>query len=377
MSSESKEKKFGSIDDAATVIEPRSPPATQAGSPDALDRATKKLPHFDAPPHAGRALEKQEVPAIPKDERTAPRIGEYALIARFPSSASAEVFLGYKLSTFGFIRRAVVKWTDRERSDYEIVRQLLLDEGRAISFVDHPNIVTVLDLADCRSGTYLALEYVSGTDLRRVFSGLQKRGLRLPIEHVAYLARELLHGLDHAHRALGPDGQPLEIVHRDVNPSNVLISTDGHIKLTDFGAVLMQGRMQSATAPGIVKGKIRYLAPEYISEQHCTHRVDVYSVGVMLYELLSGELAFSREDSTTSMVMIVRDGLRLKNLRNAPEIPEALVDIVEKATHRKPKKRYASAAAMRDALENWLESRGAYVSPARFARHLEANHLLK
>src|SRR5688572_25996998 len=168
------EKEKLGIHEASTVIEhisttrPASP-ADSGSKKEAL--ATEGLPSIAVPPHASKVLEGSG-PKVVKDESTAPRIGEYALIARFPSSATAEVFLGYKVTNFGFIRRAVVKWTDRARSDYEKVRDTLLDEGRAISFVDHPNIVTILDMGDDDSGTYIALEYVAGTDLRRVMAEL-------------------------------------------------------------------------------------------------------------------------------------------------------------------------------------------------------------
>ncbi|MCK6551596.1 protein kinase [Myxococcota bacterium] len=263
--------------DSRTLIARRRPPAEiPKSTAEALHLATGALPSIAVPPHAERVLT-GEAPISAFEEAlresTAPRIGEYALIARFPSSRAADVFLGYKVSNFGFIRRAVVKFVDRARYDYELVRQKLLDEARAISFVDHPNIVSVLDLAEDEVGTYVALEYVAGTDLRRLMVDLGHRNDRVPLEHALFIVLELLRGLAHVHAARGPRGEPLHIVHRDVNPSNILVSSDGHVKLTDFGAVLMDGRFQDATAPGTVKGKVRYLAPEYITEQTATSKV--------------------------------------------------------------------------------------------------------
>lgn len=371
------ERRFPGIPEAVTVVDPRPGPPQPAAAEPKTPSSAEPLPSIAVPPHAARVLDAQRVesPAPPReDEDTAPRIGGYALIARFPSSHIAEVFLGYKVSTFGFIRRAVVKWTDRRRPDYERVRQNLLDEARAISFVDHPNIVTILDLADDESGTHLALEYVAGTDLRRIASELARRGSRLPASFACLVVVEVLRGLAHVHAARGPDGRPLRIIHRDVNPSNVLVSEDGHIKLTDFGAVHMTGRVQDTTAPGTVKGKVRYLAPEYISEQICTAQVDVYSAGVMLFELLSGAPVFSGPSTAASMMRIVRDGLPYEELE-AKGIAPDLLELVRRATERDPERRYASAGAMGDALEDWMEQAGLFVSPSRFSAHLHREGL--
>lgn len=360
---------------AAHPNEPRdTKPQLSSFETDALHRATDALPNIDVPPFAERMLETtlHGIASAPADqESTAPRIGEYALVARFPSSATAEVFLGYKTTNFGFIRRAVVKWTDRHRYDYELIRQKLLDEARAISFVDHPNLVSIIDLAEDELGTYVALEYVAGTDLRRVMVELSSRNDRLPLEHTLYMMSEILRGLAHVHVARGPSGQPLNIVHRDVNPSNILISTDGHMKLTDFGAVLMDGRFQDSTAPGTVKGKVRYLAPEYIQSQIATPQVDVYGIGLMLFELLTGRPVFMARDETTAMIKIVREGVPLRELEETG-VPRPLQHIVARATSRDPAQRYPTALEMCAVLESWMATEGMFVSPSRLAAYLSS-----
>jgi serine/threonine-protein kinase len=383
----------GIIDEASTVIEARrdrSPEDPPEGAPsvnaatrkedaaaEILHRATEALPAIEVPPHAERLLGEGSLSIRDNTgETTAPRIGEYALIARFPSSQTADVFLGYKVSNFGFIRRAVVKWTDRFRYDYDLIRQKLLDEARAISFVDHPNIVTILDLAEDDLGTYVALEYVAGTDLRRVMVELGNRKDRFPADHAAYVVTEILRGLEHVHRAQGPDGEPLNIIHRDVNPSNILISGDGHVKLTDFGAVHMDGRFQDSTAPGTVKGKVRYLAPEYITSQVCTHQVDIYGVGVMLFELLTGKPCFLAKDETNAMFKIVSEGLPVDELRELG-VPFDLQRIVERATRRDPKERYAAAQDMCNAMEDWMTSAGVFISPTKLSTYLHSHGLLQ
>ncbi len=362
--------------DAATVLENQSPAPKPPGAiTGVLLHATEALPSIDVPPHAARVLQsRQPTPTPSPTEDTAPRIGEYALIARFPSSSAADVFLGYKVAQFGYIRRAVVKWTGADRDDFRLRRQTLLDEARAISFVDHPNIVTLLDVADSNVGTYFAVEYVAGTDLRRVLTTLSDRGERLPYELSCFVACEVLRGLEYVHTARGADGQPLDIVHRDVNPSNVLVSEDGHVKLTDFGTVLMQGRMQDATAPGMVKGKVRYLAPEYIADQTCTKSVDLYSVGAMLFEMVTGRPCFSGNTNASIMMRIVRDGLPYQELVDNA-VPEGLAAIVMRATARHADERYPTATDLVHALEAYLHASGAFVSPSTLGTHLHAHAL--
>ena len=385
----SDKKKFELIPEAATIVEikksipPEAPTVANNPLPNSkppgivtnvLQHATEALPSIDVPPHAASVLERAPTPTPSPNEATAPRIGEYALIARFPSSSAADVFLGYKVAQFGYIRRAVVKFTGADRADYAHRRQTLLDEARAISFVDHPNIVTLLDVSEETSGTYFAVEYVAGTDLRRILGELTDRKERLPLEQSCYIACEVLRGLEYVHTARGPNGDALGIVHRDVNPSNVLVSEDGHVKLTDFGTVLMSGRMQDKTAPGMVKGKVRYLAPEYIADQTCTSRVDLYSVGAMLFEMVTGRPCFSGNTNASIMMRIVREGLPYGELRERG-VPDGLSAIVLNATARHADERFSTATDMVHAIEDWLASDERFVSASRLSTYLHANGL--
>ena len=359
-------------DEAPTSVE--SVESVDAASPREISQATEALPTIEVPPHAPRVLaDAGRKPPIPQQD-SAPRVGEYVLVARFPSSTTADVFLGYKQSNFGFVRRAVVKWVDPRRPDFDSARNSLLDEARALSFLDHPNVVSVLDVVDNELGVMLALEYVAGTDLRRVIRTLNRRGDRMPVGPAVFIVCEVLRALAHAHAARDPDGQPLNLVHRDVNPSNVLIAEDGYVKLGDFGTVLMQGRLQNQTGRGLVKGKVRYLAPEYILDQVATQRVDFYSTGVMLFEMLTGRPCFSAENATQTMLRIVRDGLAYEDLRKV-QVPERLIDIIAKTTNRDPNERPATARAMATQLEDWMQSQGHFASSGRLADYLSGASL--
>jgi serine/threonine-protein kinase len=173
---------------------------------------------------------------------------------------------------------------------------------------------------------------------------------------------------------VGPDDRPLEIVHRDVNPSNVLVSVDGHVKLTDFGMVHMTGRMQAPTGPHVVKGKYRYLAPEYIADQVLMPQADVYGAGIMLYEMLTGELCFHGEEVATVMSRIVHEGVPYKRLDRAG-VPRDLRKVVKYATERDPAKRFGTAKETYVAIENFLRKNKLYVSPSTLADFLKAANM--
>jgi serine/threonine-protein kinase len=311
---------------------------------------------------------KPELEATPH-KPTLARIGDYHLVGRFPSSAATMVFLAHKSSPFGVIRRAVVKWAGRSLDNFEHSRSMLLDEARAIAFLDHPNLVTIFDVGEDAAGVHLAVEYVPGPDLRRIVQELRRRGEKMPERLVLYAMIEVLRGLEHAHSAVGPDEQPLRIVHRDVNPSNIVVANTGHVKLTDFGMVHMRGRLQVPTAPHIVKGKYRYMAPEYIAEQLVTAQADIYSVGLVMLELLTGELFFTGEEPVRAMTRIVQEGVPYQIMREHDLDPE-LQTIIRQATHRDPLKRFASARAMVEMIEQYLRRSGVYVSPSDMAAYL-------
>lgn len=294
------------------------------------------------------------------------RLGDFTVTRTYHSGMVDGVFLAYKSSQHGLATQAVLKWARRGRPDYDIKREVLLDEARALSLIHHPGIVRFLDSNEDEGGCYIAIEYVPGTDLRAVLSELARNNLRMPTSMACYVAQHILRALDHAHRAVDESGAPLDIVHRDVTPSNILIAHDGHLKLTDFGVVRMRNRQQRETMPGLVKGKFRYMAPEYVSGSTPSPRSDLYAVGVTLFELFTGQHAFNQEGRQNIFKQIMEQGLDLEPMR-LNGIPENLVQLVARATHRDPNQRFASAGAMADALEMWLAREGTYVSSTALA----------
>ena len=301
-----------------------------------------------------------------------PVVGDYAVMHRLGGGSMAELYLAHKIAKFGVIHHAVIKQVKRSRPDYRHLQEMLLDEARATASFDHPNVVKLYDVGETDHGVFLALEYVNGTDLRRVNAELRQRKEALPFELAAFIVGEVLRGLHHAHIAVGLDGQPLELVHRDVNPSNVLISRSGHVKLADFGVVRMRERLQQATEPGLVKGKYAYLAPEYIAGEPCSVQTDIYAAGIMLFELLSGRECFNGNTAYEVMWKIVNKGVPMYRL-SREGVPDDLQRVVQRATSMVPERRYETAQDMANALEAWLMRSGrhatAWVLSVFFSRH--------
>jgi serine/threonine protein kinase len=303
-----------------------------------------------------------------------PEIEGYRVVARVSESRATNVYLAYRRERVGNARRVVLKWVPKNRPSYVDDRVRLLDEALAMSFLDHPNIARLVEAGEINEGSLLAVEYVEGVDLRRSMTSLIARGERLPVELCVHVILEVLRGLDHVHQATTPNGEPLGIVHRDATPSNVLISTSGHVVLADFGIVRMRGRLQDPTAPGMVKGKFRYLAPELVKNGAITQRVDLYSTGVMLFELLTGNFWAQGPTSVQVMKRIVDEGLPLETLAQIGA-PSELCGVVALATEKEPSRRFSSAKEMMSAMESWMIQRGAYVSPSILAGHFASRGL--
>ena len=302
-------------------------------------------------------------------------IGPYQVVERLGGGAMAELYLAHKRSPYGFVRRAVVKRVKRSRPDSAQLQEMLLDEARATACFDHPNLVSLFDVGETEEGVYLALEYVEGSDLRRVNAKLRARKEALPFELAVFVTVEVLRGLHHAHTSKDQDGRLLEIIHRDVNPSNVLIARSGHVKLADFGVVRMRERVQQQTEPGLVKGKYAYLAPEYIAGEPCSIQTDVYAAGIMLFELLSGRECFSGKTAYEVMWKIVNKGVPMYRLEREG-VPEDLQRIVQRATAMAPERRYQSAQDMANALEAWLMRSGRHATPWVLSVFFQRHELL-
>lgn len=234
--------------------------------------------------------------------------------------------------------------------------RMFLDEASLLAQLAHPGIARVFDLGHDGAAYYLAMEYVPGFDLMTVSLEYERQGEWISPELAARVVADAAAALHDAHEARGARGQLLNIIHRDVTPHNILVSTKGEVKLIDFG-VAKHSFASHRTAAGLVKGKYPYMAPEQVSGQAIDRRADVYALGLVLYELLSNTRAIAGETEVEQI-----ENARLSRIRPIeqlrPNVPEAVRRIIAGCLHPQADGRYATAQALQTDLEGWLRTEG-------------------
>lgn len=255
-------------------------------------------------------------------------------------------------SVAGFEKIVALKTIHQRLSSDPEFTQLLVDEANITAQLSHRNIVQVIDLGQVNGTHYIAMEYVDGSDLGRLLTSARERKMLLSPRVAAYVAREIADGLEHAHKKNGPDGKPLRIVHRDVSPPNVLVSTAGEVKITDFGIAKASLRA-SRTGAGVVKGKYAYMAPEQAKALPVDHRADIFSLGCVLYELAVGKPVYPDMALPVLLDRVARAVFEPPE-RARPGLPPKLVEIIKKSLAAKVEDRFQSARQMADALTDVL-----------------------
>jgi serine/threonine protein kinase len=282
--------------------------------------------------------------------------GKYSLLHRVDTGGMAEVFRAKAFGVEGFERIVAVKRIlPNIAADLDFIT-MFIDEAKLAVQLTHANIAQIFDLGRVGESYFIALEYVHGKDLRAVFDHAVERREQLPVELVAYVMMKICEGLDYAHEKRDPAGRPLELVHRDVSPQNMLVSFEGDVKLIDFG-IAKAANKASRTRAGILKGKFGYLSPEQVRGESVDRRSDVFGVGTVLHELLTGERLFIG-DSEFSTIEKVRSGeIPSPRILNR-HVPKELARIVMRALARERENRYQTALELHDALQNFLHTRG-------------------
>ena len=294
--------------------------------------------------------------------------GHYVLLERLGVGGMAEVFFATAKGAEGFERPVAIKRILRNLSDDVDFVQMFVDEAKIAVQLQHPNIVQVLDLGIVDGEYFIAMEFVHGKDLRAIQDAVHQAGQRMPLKVAVHVALRVCEGLHHAHFATGPQGMPLGVVHRDVTPQNVLVSYDGEVKVADFGLAKAAGRA-TQTRSGVVKGKLAYMAPEAFRGLALDLRSDVYSVGILLWEMLTGDRLFlGRNDAET--VRKAQAGVVPSLVGFDPAIPPELDAIVQRALARDRDDRYLTAEALHDDLEAFVYSAQQYMTTSALATWL-------
>ncbi len=311
----------------------------------------------------------QEILSTHEPAEILPRkFDRYLLLKKIATGGMAEIYLAKQSGLEGFEKVVVLKRILSHLAQDEEFVSMFLDEARIAAKLSHPNIVQIYDLGKADDTYYIAMEYVSGRNVQHLVAKQQERGETIPVEHVVRIVAGVCDGLFYAHSRKDYNGQQLNIVHRDISPQNVLVSLAGGVKVVDFGIAKASTQL-AQTRAGVLKGKYAYMSPEQVKGAKIDHRSDIFAVGLVMYEMLTGQRAFERESSLKTLKAIVQEKpLNPRELN--PEIPMDVVKLLSKALEKNPDKRYKTAQEMQLALEEYLETSPKKSNNVRLSRFM-------
>ncbi len=288
--------------------------------------------------------------------------GRYLLLERLAIGGMAEVFRAKITSSHGFEKILVIKRILPHLAADPSFVSMFIDEAKLTAQLTHPKIVQVLDFGAVNGQFFTALEYIDGFDALGLLRTAAQKRVQLPRSLAVFIISEVLEALDYAHNARDMEGKPMQIVHRDISPSNLFMSKRGDVKLGDFGIAHAQ-RRESKTQAGTLKGKYGYMSPEQVVGKPIDARSDLFAIGVVLAELLTGRRLFTAA-ADLDVLLKVRD-VKLDRLdKYGADLPPRLDKIVRRALRKDPDERFQSAADLREELADYLFSTGQRMGPS-------------
>jgi serine/threonine protein kinase len=300
-------------------------------------------------------------PSAPVSDRPEPQkgaaftpesFGKYFLVDKIAMGGMAEIFKAKSFGHGGFENLLVIKRILSHLSDNEQFVRMFMDEAKVSALLQHNNVVRIYDFGKLRENYFIAMECVEGKDVKLILRKLAERRKLLPREFAVYIAMEAAKGLDYAHKRTTLQGQPLSIVHRDVSPSNILVSYHGEIKVADFGIVKAANCAEDTDA-GMLKGKFEYMSPEQAGGRDLDRRSDIFSLGIILHEMLTGRRLFKSEDEIKTLERIKAGDVDPPSTLN-PSVPARLDEIVMRALAKDADDRYQDARELHADLLEFL-----------------------
>ncbi|MFO0709526.1 MAG: serine/threonine-protein kinase [Sandaracinus sp.] len=348
---------------------PTTPETTDEGDLDiAVDELEKALavPETSSP-NVG-ATEPGQVRLPPNQLPAICTFGRFEILGRIAFGGMAEIFLGRESTNIGATRMLAIKRILPHVADDPAFTEMFLDEARLAIQLNHPHICHIYEFGELEGSYFIAMEWIYGAAFGKIIRRARSKG-GLPAEFVAKVVAQVAEALHYAHRARDANGQPLNIVHRDVSPQNIMISYEGQVKLLDFGIAKAQSHT-TKTQAGVVKGKFSYMSPQQCMGKHIDARADVFALGVVLYEALVGETLYHRPTEYETMRAVIEDPV--PSIRDKkPKLPLELDAIVQKALQKSPDDRFRTAADLQSALEEWLARSGKAVTTSKLADVME------
>ncbi len=280
------------------------------------------------------------------------RFGKYTLVDRIAVGGMAEIFLARQAGLEGFEKSIVIKRIRPHLSKQPNFVKMFLNEAKLAAQLNHPNIVQIYDLGKIGESYFIAMEYIFGRDMRRIIPKADQLGIPFPMVYALKIASSVCEGLYYAHGKTDLYGNPLSIVHRDVTPENIFVSFDGTVKVLDFGIAKATNQIEQTRA-GEIKGKLSYMSPEQCMGKPLDCRSDIFSLGVVLYEWLTGFRLFTGE-SEVSILKSITEGKIYRPSYFKADIPEAVENILMKALEKDRERRYQSAWELQYDLDQFL-----------------------
>ena len=293
--------------------------------------------------------------AVPPPRHPA-RVGPYEILVKLGGGGMATVFLGRTFDEHGEQQLAAIKVLLSDLAKEEQFVAMFADEAKILARLDHPNISRTLDVGHADHTGYIAMEVLLGRTLADTWDAAKPREVRFRFDLAAWICAEVARGLHYAHELTDEVGEPYNLIHRDVNPTNIFLTYEGAIKLMDFGLAKARDR-KAHTMTGIVKGKIPYLSPEQIGQAPLDRRCDIFSLGITLWELTTMHRLFKRKADIDTIIAI-RDGVVPDPRTLVEGYPEPLWTIVRRALADDRENRYPTALEMGNDLQEFVDNRG-------------------
>ena len=279
------------------------------------------------------------------------RFGKYLLMENIATGGVAQLFLGKIMGLQGFEKLVAIKMILPHLSGEKDLVNAFIDEAKLAALLSHPNIVQIYDFGLMENSYFSAMEYLFGKDLRHIFQKAREKEEPLSLEHSLYITARICSALGYAHKLTDLQGKPQHLIHRDISPQNILITYAGEVKIVDFGIAKAAGQ-SSTTQHGSIKGKVAYMSPEQASGEKIDHRSDIFSTGILLYEMLTQKRMF------TGDTMEILDKVRRRDFepaeRAVDNLPPKLYKILDRALAQDVNQRYQSCGEMQGAVEECL-----------------------
>lgn len=296
------------------------------------------------------------------------KLGQYTLLEKIAQGGMAEVYKAKTVDASGIERLVVIKRILPHISSHPEYVDMLIDEAKIAVHFTHGNIAQVYDLGRAGKDYFIVMEYVDGKTFSQIYKMLGDRHQKIPLDVLLYGFIELCHGLAYIHRKLGPAGKRLGVVHRDISPQNIILSYTGNVKIIDFG-VAKATFLEDKTETGVLKGKFAYMSPEQTKGEKLDHRSDIFSLGTLLWEMVTGERLFKRKVNKETIRAVQKAKFDLASTHRA-DVPAALDRILRKALGRSARSRYQDAEDMALDLEKLLMSINPDFRPITAAKFL-------